>query len=95
MKNHSFNQDDLRHHHTQYKIRNKSIKDFEIGESVFLKSNPELPMIISRFKDDMVVCEWKTKGGESQSSTFNIHTILQYRYAGLVVYNQKYEFCLN
>lgn len=91
----------------QFWVRHKSKNLFKIGEIVFLKSNPEVPLIVYSLKttnysgrysgelDEGVICSWKSKDGEQQFYSFPFECILQYKYACFVEYREKYKFCLN
>lgn len=78
----------------QYQIRHEDTVMFAVGELVFLKSNPEMPLTVKEVcSNDVVVC-WLHEGVE-QSCEFPPECILQYRFAALKVYKQKFAVCFN
>lgn len=77
-----FNKNDLIKLNEQYSVRHQSTDKFEIGERVFLKSNPEHPLIIYDIDEDLVYCYFEKTGTHIQEG-FKPQTILQYRYAHL------------
>ena len=86
----------------QYTARHQSVSAFKAGDKVFLKSNPEHPMVvicllINNWAKDKskVVCEWKSKDGRKHQETFAPQTVLQYDYAGLITLRERWEISLN
>ena len=79
----------------QYLVTHKSTTDFKIGEKVFLKCNPDVPMVVSKIKEKTVTTTWLCSDGSRYSHEFVPECILQYKYAGLLVYNDKYNVSLN
>ena len=79
----------------QYTIRHTNANCFKIGEKVFLKSNPEHQMIVYFIEGNNVTTIWFTKTNEMQLCKFSPECILQYKYAGLLVYKQRHYVALN
>lgn len=69
----------------QYEIRHHTTDKFKIGESVFLKSNPEWPMTVTHIGEKEVTTTWNNLYGTPQHASFPPQSILQYRYAGLIL----------
>jgi uncharacterized protein YodC (DUF2158 family) len=67
----------------QYKVRHHSVNDFAVGEMVFLKSNPEVPLIVCGFKYGQVCVTWFDDNGSRSEHYFVPEVILQYRFRGL------------
>ena len=88
-------EDDLILTDFQYLIRHTTVDDFKVGERVFLKSNPEFPMTVYSFDDGEIACEWVAKNSIRNYHFFPPESILQYEYAGLVVFRKLYHMCLN
>jgi len=85
-----FRKEDLELCDFQYQIISKDVNDFEIGEEVFLKSNPEYPLkVYSIGKKEVNIGEY------TSSYSFPPHCILQYRYRALLVWRRKYKICMN
>lgn len=94
MEQEFFNSSDLRLCDWQYTIRWENIHDFNIGQIVFLKSNPECPMIVCGFINNKVLTTWNNVDGKAESS-FPPECLLQYKYACLLTGSKKYNVCLN
>lgn len=86
----NFNEGDLNLCSWQYEIRHTDVNDFVIGEKVFLKSNPEHPMVVHSIGDKEVICEYM-----NSYNPWSPECILQYKFAGLVIYKNRYKYCLN
>jgi len=78
----------------QYLISHFDISKFRIGEKVFLKSNLEVPLIISNIIENKIFCVWSSDK-ESYEHDFLPHMLLHYKYAGLLIYKRKYNIYLN
>jgi hypothetical protein len=76
----------------QYEIRHTDVNYFKIGEEVFLKSNPEISMKVCGFSEDSKQVVVKLA---YEKISFPPECVLQYRYAGLLVWRKKYKICLN
>ena len=85
----------LRHCEWQYQIRHEQPNAFDIGECVFLKSNPEWPLIVYTLDDTFVYVVWKDIEDTVHADSFPPQAILQYRYAGLLIWRNSYRICLN
>jgi len=90
-----FKCNDLRLCDWQYAVRHESTDCFNIGETVFLKSNPESPMEVVKKKDEHLVCEWHSKDGILQTCEYYPQTILQYKFAGLKKFKREFDICIN
>lgn len=90
-----FNENDLRHSKIQYVVRHTSSNMFKAGESVFLKSNPEVKLIVFDTSDKEVEVVHANDLACFEHMTFPPECLLQYRYAGLVELNKKYKICIN
>ncbi len=90
----SFNSEELRKSDIQYLIRHTSTSKFKKGEIVFLKSNPEQPIKVEFISEKQVYCSWMSVDGIKQNASFPPQCLLQYLYAGLIVYKGK-PICLN
>ena len=79
-----YNEDELRLCTWQYTTRHKSILNFQIGDIVFLKSNPEHPIKVVDVdvRCNKVICAWGNI--YTQKSEFPPECILQYHFASLV-----------
>jgi len=78
-----------------YTIKHDNVNCFNIGEKVFLKSNPEILMKVHSVNKNTVTTIWFNKLNEIQFNEFPPECILQYKYAGLLIYKQKYSISLN
>ena len=88
-----FNSDDLFKCSFQYQIRHHLTSNFYLGDNVFLKSNPEVELIVSEIKEKEIICFLKNNVNEKYD--FIPECILQYKYASLLIYNDKYKICIN
>lgn len=88
------NHSDLKKCDLQYQVRHKSTDKFKVGEIVFLKSNPEWPMKVAFIDNEEVTCEWKNSLGNLEGASFPPECLLQYVYAGLIVWKGT-NLCLN
>ena len=76
----------------QYQVRHEHTLNFNIGEEVFLKSNPDYPMKVVSVTPDLVWCRTQ----EDELEHFLPQTILQYKWAGLKQNDQTgFKICLN
>ena len=98
----TFNINELRPCIWQHKVRHEQINCFQLGEIVFLKCNPNVPMKIIGFnyENDTVITKWKSTDGEILIHEFIPLIILQYTYAGLLIthrslMNHPIEISLN
>jgi len=85
-----FKKEDLKLCDFQYQIIHENVNDFEIGEEVFLKSNPEYSLKVYSFGEKKVVV-----GEYAPTMLFPPQCILQYKYSGLIIWKRKYEICIN
>lgn len=93
--NKGINENDLTRCDFQYQVRHIDTNCFKISETVFLKSNPDVPLIIKGiFKDHVNCCLLKEKRYE-EVIAFAPESILQYKYAGLLIWKDKYKICIN
>ena len=92
-----FKSEELKLVNWQYQIRFNSVNDFKLGEEVFLKSNPEHPMIVNSLNEYFVEVYWKQEDGSLYFHQFPPQSILPYKYAGLVNYknNNFYNISLS
>ena len=74
-----FNPDDLIKATWQYIICHLTIDCFKIGEIIFLKSNPEYPMIMLSSVDNKIICEDLYGNYEIPPQC-----LLQYKYASML-----------
>jgi hypothetical protein len=79
----------------QYEISYTEAKHFEIGEKCFLKSNPEHLMKIHSVNLDDVVCTWISENKIPQFASFPFGCILQFKFAALQKWRQKFSVCFN
>ena len=86
---------DLRVCDWQYEICHLETNLFVTGEIVFMKSSAHYPMIVCFIGKKEVSTLWENTSGEMQCESFPPECILQYRYAGLLVWCGKYKICLN
>lgn len=90
-----FKKEDLKICNWQYTIRHTSVNDFVCGDKVFLKSNPEHSMIVHSINEKTITTYWYTKSNELSLCEFIPETILQFKYAGLMTYKEKYNMSFN
>lgn len=88
------NINDLRLFDIQHQVRHESTDKFKIGERVFLKSNPEVPLIVYRITEKEITVIWNDKLGNTHTWDMPPQCILQYKYAGLVI-QCGFEISLN
>jgi len=79
----------------QYIIKCNDVSCFKSGEMVFLKSNPECPMIVLSVNEYDITTMWYNVHKEQQFCDFLPECILQYKYAGLLTYQGRFQVCLN
>lgn len=92
----SFNNNDLVKVEYQFLISHKLSKNFNIGEKIFLKSNPEIIMTVHSIKNNMVLCYWYDNNYEMQFSEFPPECVLQYKYRVLLLHSKtNANICLN
>lgn len=82
-------EDELQKYPWQF-IITMDIEDMNIGDIVFLRSNPELPMKIMEIN-----IEKKCIKTNLFIYWFPAVCFLNYRYRALMIYNNEYEICLN
>lgn len=68
------------------------LKDFKIGEKVFLKSNPELPLIVVENNTDFEVTCINPITGDTYN--FSPSTLMKYEYAAMILF-KGIKMCLN
>ncbi len=85
-----FKKDDLILCEFQYEVRHTDINRFKIGEKVFLKSNPEVPMTVDSIDYKEVICKHK-----DNLHHFPPECILQYEHSMFLVWKRKFALCLN
>jgi hypothetical protein len=88
-----FKQDELHPCDYQYLISHTSVDGFKENETVFLKSNPELPLKvqgISKLFNHILVLT-----PDNKIISFPPECLLQYSYAGLLIWKRKIAVCLN
>lgn len=93
-----FSGNELRACDWQYVINLTKVSDFKVGNLVFLKSNPEVPLLITKLnlKSNEITVNWLSNDGIPQFIKFKPHMILPYKYAGLMKYkNFKFIISLN
>ena len=90
-----FRKEDLYKINWQYSIRHTSVNTFECGEKIFLKSSPSVQMEVYSINDKYITAFWYTENNEKTFYDFVPETILQYKYAGLMTYREKYTVSLN
>lgn len=90
-----FNSDELVKVEYQFLIKHETPENFNIGEKVFLKSNPEIVLLVHSIKNDKVLCYWYSNG-EIQFSEFPPECVLQYKYRVLLSHSKiNANICLN
>ncbi len=94
MKRKVFKSGDLKLNDLQYLIKHKNTNCFEIGDEVFLKSNPKNKMIVHSIDNDEVGVLF-ILNSEYQYFKFPPECLLQYKYSSLLVYKNKIDICLN
>jgi len=85
-----FKADDLILSDFQYEIIHKTTDAFTIGEKVFLKSNPEVPMIVDSIDHQKVICKH-----QDMLISFRPEIILQYKHSVFLIVKRKFKICLN
>lgn len=91
----SFKGNELIRAEYQFLIRHQTSDNFIIGETVFLVSNPEVPLIVHSIKNNTVLVYWYANN-EIQFSEFPPQCVLQYKYRPLLVhYKTNFNICLN
>ena len=90
-----FKEEDLKSCEWQYNIKHTDTNNFKCGEEVFLKSNPENPMTVLSINKNDITTLWYDIHDNIQTHKFFPECIIQYEYAGLLVYKQKYSISLN
>jgi len=90
----AFRKDGLKKCDWQYQVIHQSIKCFKIGEKVFLNSGSPVLIVIG-FINGEVEVQWKDKNSNNYTHTFKPQQILQYKYAGLMLWKDKYKINLN
>jgi len=88
----AFNPRQLKKIPWQYTIRHQHVLNFQIGEKVFLKSNPEVPLVVISITSDAIYCRCP----QGELEYFLPQTILQYKWAGLQQNDKTgIKICLN
>jgi len=87
--------EELRLSDYQHEIRHINTKLFSVGEKVFLKSNPECQMTVYSINKNNATVRWHNKKNEIEMCSFPPECILQYKYAGLLIYRKKFYVSLN
>ena len=95
IENGRFNEKDLNKCSWQYAVRHQSTDNFCVGENIFLGSNPEVPMIVLKVHEKEIYANVIDLLGNINTYTFPPQCVLQYKYASLIVYKDKYNVCLN
>lgn len=82
---------------TEFTTINKSADDFELGELVFLRRNPEVQLRIVGLHDPNIVITHYTcpTDGEVLELTLPARSLMQYRNAGLLLWKKEFVICLN
>lgn len=79
----------------QYAVTHKTSLAFREGESVFLKSNPEWPMeVVGVYEEGVMVLNEVSKT-EAEFIIMPPQCLLQYKYAGMLVWKRRQLICLN
>ena len=94
MKNNKkiFNKNELKLNPFQYFVRHETTLKFQIGDKVFLKSNPEYPLNV--YDIDLKYIHCVDDNGVIHND-FPPETLLHYKDAGLVVFNKEFMISLN
>ena len=81
----------------QYQVKFDRSRYFGLGQKVFLKSNPELPLTVTNIgeKYNTVEVSWMDKQGCFNETDFPPECLLPYEYAGLIIIKEKHYICLN
>lgn len=90
-----FKKEDLKLCEWQYAIKHNNKNCFKSGEIVFLKSNPKQPMIVNSINDNTITTAWYSLVKGIEVYDFPFECVLQYKYAGLLIYRQKFCMSLN
>lgn len=91
----SFKGSDLVKTEYQFLIRHQTSNNFIIGEKVFLKSNPEVILIVHSTKNNKVLVYWYANT-EIQFAEFPPECVLQYKYRPLLTHSKtSFNICLN
>jgi hypothetical protein len=90
-----FKEGDLQLYDWQYQICHTNINMFKVGQTVFLKSNPESAMKIFSIDSKSITTKWKSNNGSDEICAFSPRCLLQYKYAALLLGKNKYKVCLN
>lgn len=88
----TFKESELKLMKYQYAVSHETPLKFKIGEKVFLKSNPEVVLVVVDVTLDSVIV--KVKNGVEEMS-FPPQCLLQYKFAGLIEYKRKFQICFN
>ena len=88
-----FNTKDLIVLEKQYTVIHKESACFKKGEIVFLKSSPNIQMVVAGV-GSRIYCFIKNDLSNTLYS-FSFGIILQYKYAPLVTYKRDFKICLN
>ena len=87
--NKRFHSDDLQLVDWLHTVRHHNTDNFKRGDRVFLKSNPECALHVYFIGPDKVSVMWYDNNGILQFAEFPPECILQYKYAGLMVYRRS------
>lgn len=90
-----YNKYNLKLSKAQHTIKWKKTSDFKINEKVFLKSNINLILNVCDLDESDVTVTWLDKENKRQYTKFPPECILQYKYAGLITYQNRFKISLN
>lgn len=75
----------------QYYVVHNCTNNFSIGDEVFLKSNPEVSMVVIGVNLGKLICRWD----DDNMREFSPQTLLHYRDASYMVLGGSYFVCFN
>lgn len=90
-----FSKSDLVRLDWQYTTVWHNVTDFELGQKVFLKSNPEHQLVVHELGSNSVLTCFTNSKGDIQYLNFKPECLLQYEFACLVTYKKDFLVCLN
>lgn len=85
-----FKREEIRLKELQYKVCYDTTLKFRIGDKVFLKSNPEVPLEVFDVDNEKVHCRYKNEIIE-----YIPQVLVHYKYAGLMVYKREWDISWN
>lgn len=85
-----FKINELKLNELQYMITHDFTLNFNVGDIVFLKSNPEIPLKVFDIDMDFVYCKNKNKFSKHKPQM-----LLHYKYASLLKYKKEWNITLN